>query len=220
MERARKPMEEPRPTVHVVDDDPQVVRMLSAALGAAGMQVEVYADADAFLGAYREREIECLLLDLRLPGTDGLDLQRRLAERAGLLPVVMMTGYASARTAVEAMKLGAVDYIEKPFELQALVRTVQQALQRGREAKLEHQARSEVDGRLARLTAREQEILALIVKGYSSREIAAEIGLAKKTVDLHRSHILAKVGADSVVDLVRMVLTSRRSSDPEAGGDA
>jgi two-component system, LuxR family, response regulator FixJ len=183
------------------------------------MRVETYGDAEAFLAGYSERPVECLLLDLKLPRLDGLDLQRRLAERAGGLPVVIITGYGSTATAVEAMKLGAVDYVEKPFDLDALVATVRTALAKDREAKRGRSRRSEVHALLARLTAREREVLDLVVAGHPSREIADVLGLAKKTIDLHRSHIMAKLRAESVVDLVTMVLIGRRSrrQDPADG---
>lgn len=202
---------EEAPTVYVVDDDPAVAGLIERVLAEHGLHTEVYADADSFLDSYRERAVECLLLDLRLPDASGHDLQRRLAERAEDLPVVMITGYGTASNAVEAMKLGAVDFLEKPFQADALVRSVEGALERARSIRHERVAASETRRKLGRLTPREREVLDLVVDGLSSKEIAEQLGLSKKTVDLHRSHVMGKLEARSIVDLMTMVLTGRPS---------
>jgi FixJ family two-component response regulator len=210
-------------TVFIVDDDPGIVKLLERLLRAEGMRTESFPDADSFLGEYLKRdenEAECLLLDLKLPDVSGLELQRRLAEIANALPVVMITGHGSASSAVEAMKLGAVDFIEKPFHMENVLEVVKNALERDRKAKRERDDASRSRERFARLTPREQEVLNLVVAGHSSREVAEILKLSKKTIDLHRSHIMAKVRADSVVDLVTMVLTGRPSRLPEAEGRA
>ena len=207
-----------RPTVFVVEDDPDVAKYLKTLLTSVGIAVEAFSTAGEFLQQYRPRAIECLLVDLRLPGLNGIELQRRLAVRRDGLPVIVMTGFATASTAVEAMKLGAVDYIEKPVNVEELLKTVRKALDCDREAKAEQHSESEVRLLMARLTPREREVLALVVKGHPSKDIAEILGLAKKTVDLHRSHIMSKLEASSVVDVVTMALTGRRSTrtDPPA----
>lgn len=198
------------PTVHIVDDDPGVSEVLERLLRSNGMQTVTYADVDSFLNGYQEHEVECVLLDYQMPNRTGLDLQRQLAQRERQLPVVMITGHGSTTTAVEAMKLGAVDFIEKPFQSEALMRSVEGALAKGRLAQKERAVASETQRRLSRLTPREREVLDHVVDGHSSKEIATMLGLSKKTVDLHRSHVMSKLEADSIVELMTMVLTGQR----------
>jgi len=208
------------PTVFIVDDDPGILKLFERLLSSKGMRTEAYADADAFLSSYLEQdehEAECLLLDFKLPRLSGLELQRRLAQREEVLPVVMITGHGSAATAVEAMKLGAVDFIEKPFHIDDVLASIECALLRGRCARRERDHVSKNRARFARLTPREREVLDFVVAGHSSREVASILGLSKKTIDLHRSHIMAKVRADSVVDLVTMVLTGQPSRHAREG---
>jgi FixJ family two-component response regulator len=200
-----------RATVFVVEDDQDVSRYLVRLLESAGLDVEVYATGAEFLQRYTRRQLACALIDLRLPGLNGIELQRRLALRKEELPVILMTGFASASTAVEAMKLGAVDYIEKPIEAAELLATVRTALERDRAAKRRRAEEDAVAGMMARLTPRERQVLELVVAGHPSKDIAEILKLAKKTVDLHRSHIMSKLQADSVVDIVTMALTGHRA---------
>ncbi len=193
-----------RGTVHLVEDDPSIVDYLRLILEEQGLALRPYPDAERFLEQYAQVSPECLLLDVRLPGQSGLELIEELRSRGLSLPTVVMTAYADTRCAVEAMKLGALDFLEKPFSPEALVAAVAESLRRDLEEDGRRALMADAAARLARLTDREREVLELVVEGYPSKVIATRLSLSKKTVDTHRANILKKLEVDSLVELIRV----------------
>jgi len=188
--------------VHVVDDQPAMLRMLAELIGSIGVRVVTYPAASAFLESYLPGPCECLVSDVRMPGIGGLEFQRMLKERGHSIPMIFITGYAEVGTAVEAMKAGAFDYIEKPFVHQTFLEMVQRALERSRALYSEqNQARANA-ARLALLTPTETRILKLLATGKSSKEIADALGIGSRTVDNHRGRIMEKLHVSSAVELV------------------
>jgi two-component system response regulator FixJ len=193
------------PTVLVVDDDDAVRDSLEAMLAAEGFAVETFAAAADFLESYRPTSNSCLLLDVRMPGIDGIELLTRLATRVSSPPVIMMTGHGDVPMAVMAMKLGAVDFIEKPFAAATLVRSIRDALASCRPAST---TSHETDARLGRLTGRERDVLEQLVVGRSNKEIALALGISPRTVEIHRARVMEKMQAHSLSHLVRMALAA------------
>jgi len=199
----------PRPVVHVVDDDPAVLRALARLIGAAGYRCEVHADAEAFLAQHDPTEPGCAVIDLGLPGIDGFGLQASLATGAAARPVVFLTGSGDIPASVRAMKAGAVDFLTKPVEPAALLAAVAEALCRDAEARAARDAGAEIARRLATLTPRERQVLDRVVAGRLNKQIAADLGSAEKTVKIHRGRVMRKLGARTVVELIRIVTTLR-----------
>jgi FixJ family two-component response regulator len=191
-------------TIFVVDDDAAVGRALGSAGKLLGHPVRAFAAAGEFLAAYAG-EPGCLVLDIRMPGMTGLELQRRLADDGIEIPVVMISGHADVRIAVEAMTLGAVTLLEKPFRLDELLAHVRRALEKDRADRAERGRATETDARLAALTPKEREVLELIAAGKTNREMADDLGLSVRAVEDRRSRLMKKVGAKSVVELVQML---------------
>jgi len=198
------------PTVFVVDDDPSVRRALERLLRAGGLRVASFASAREFLasawGPFSEGEAApgCLVLDVNLPGPSGLDLQRELS-RAGLpIPIVFITGHGDIPMSVRAMKAGAVDFLPKPFEDEDLLGAVHRALERDERSRRRRCERAGIEERIGSLTPREREVFALVVEGRLNKQIAAALGVAEKTVKVHRARVMEKMGADSLAELVRM----------------
>lgn len=191
--------------VLVVDDDPAVRDSLQAMLEAEGFRVYVFEDARAFLDALPAPSRCVALLDVRMPDMDGLELLAALGQRASAPPVIMITGHGDVPMAVEAMKLGAVDFIEKPFAADTIVRSIREALATCRPAST---ATNETERRLARLTEREREVLEQLVVGRSNKAIALELGISPRTVEIHRARVMEKMQADSLSHLVRMALAA------------
>jgi len=193
------------PTVFVVDDDHAVRRFLCGLIASIGVPVESYASARDFLDSYEPGRAGCLLLDIRMPGMSGLELQQELDRRAIDLPVIILTGHGNVQVAVNAMKAGAVDFIEKPFNNELLLDRVQRALSEGvkaREARLEQEA---IKDRMARLTPRERQVLERVIAGDTNKGVARRLGISEKTVELHRSQVMEKMQAESLAALVKMV---------------
>jgi FixJ family two-component response regulator len=190
--------------VYVVDDDPEVLQATERLLEAAGMTVAAFQSPRAFLAAYDEPGGGCLLLDLAMPELSGVEVQRALAERGKLLPVVFLTGRGDIRTCAEAMKNGAVDFLTKPVDDADLLAAVGRALERAAVLRQARAARTRSESLLALLTAREREVLAQIVAGRINKQIAAELGTGEKTVKFHRGNLMRKLGVRSVADLVRL----------------
>lgn len=194
-----------RPTVWVVDDDPGVRRLLLALLEDRPWTVRAFASAEEFLAAYQPADCACLITDLRMPGLDGLALQRLLAERGTTLPVIMISGYGEVDSAVTAMRHGAVDFIEKPFDAARLIARIEEALARAVAAAREQTHARAVAARLATLTPKEREVAQLMVDGRSSRDIGKQLGISVRTVENHRANILDKLQAGSTVELVHLL---------------
>jgi FixJ family two-component response regulator len=172
---------------------------------SVGLAAELYPNATVFLENLDTARRGCLVLDVRLPGMSGLELQRELTARGVDLPVIMITGYADVSVAVEAMKAGAFDFIEKPFSMQRILDSIQRAIARHAGLCRERVQREELRLRLAQLSHRERQVAELVAKGMTSSAIASRLGLQKKTVEVYRSHINKKMRARNVADLVRMV---------------
>lgn len=199
------------PTVYVVDDDEAVRNALRSLLDSVRLPVATYASAQEFLDAYDPARGGCLVVDLRMPGISGLELQERLVARGVTLPVIIITGHAEVATAVRAMKAGAVDFFEKPFSQQDLLDRIQHALARDARQRAEQAQRADVLQRLDRLTPREQAVLRRVVEGKANKVIAGELGISIKTVEAFRSKLMEKMEARSLAELVRLVLTAQWS---------
>ena len=199
-------MPRPEPTVFVVDDDRAMRDSLSWLLDSVGLRVRSYATAAEFLADHDPAQPGCLVLDVRMPGMSGLDLQAELARRGVELPTIVITGHAEVSMAVRAVKAGAIDFIEKPFSDQLLLDRVRQALEIDLEAREVRRRREDARRRLATLTAREREVLDLVVAGKANKEIASALGLSTKTVEVHRAHVMSKMCVDSLAELIRITL--------------
>ncbi len=189
----------------VVDDDASVRDSLSLLLATAGHRVECFETASAFLERYRGDEPGCAIVDLRLPGIDGLELQDRLQARGALIPVLFLTGHGDVPAAVRALKHGALDFLQKPFDADRLLALVDDALERDGERRAGRARRDHAAARLAALTPREREVMQLVAEGRANKAVAAELAISERTVELHRSRIMRKTGARSVPDLVRLI---------------
>jgi two-component system response regulator FixJ len=196
----------PSPVVSVVDDDPEVRRSLQLLMESVGLEVECFSSAAEFLEAYDGTRPGCLILDVRMPGMSGLELQDQLLQRGSTLPIIIITAYGEVSLAVRAMRAGAMDFVEKPFSRQELLDRVHSAIDRSVDANRKKKTRSEIAVRLAKLTDRERQVMDLMVAGHQTKEIAAELGISPKTVDNHRSRVFEKTGADGVAELVWMVV--------------
>jgi len=195
------------PIVYVVDDDASVREALRNLFRSVGLRVEVFGAAPEFLQSKLPDVASCLILDIRLPRLSGLDFQADLA-RAGIhIPIIFMTGHGDIPMTVRAMKAGAVDFLTKPFRDQDMLDAVTTAIERDRNSRSEARALSDLHARLVTLSVREQEIMALVTTGLMNKQIAAEIGVAEITVKIHRGHIMKKMAAKSLADLVKMAQT-------------
>jgi FixJ family two-component response regulator len=191
--------------VYVIDDDASFRKSVSRLLRSAGFEVETLASAGEFLERSAADRPSCLVLDVRMPGPSGMDLQSALEETGRDIPIVFMTGHGDVSTSVRAMKKGAVDFLEKPFRAPELLACVERGLARSRQNRTEGAERAVVERRFATLTSRERDVLGLVVKGLLNKQIAGELGIAEKTVKIHRGHVMQKMEAGSVAELVRMV---------------
>ncbi len=196
----------PEQTVFVVDDDRAMRDSLRWLLESVGLTVRTYPTAADFLREYEPSQPGCLVLDVRMPGMSGLDLQAELVRRGAGLPTIVVTGHAEVPMAVRAVKAGAVDFIEKPFSDQLLLDRVRQALEIDRQEREIRLRREEACRRLEALTAREREVLSLVVAGKANKEIAADLGLSPKTVEVHRAHVMSKMAVDSLAELIRVAI--------------
>ncbi|HUT88104.1 MAG TPA: response regulator [Thermoguttaceae bacterium] len=192
------------PTVFVVDDDQAIRESLHRLMESVGLAVQTYPTAEAFLESYDPARPGCLVLDIRMPGMTGLELQEKLARDRITMPAIIVSAHGDVEKAVQAMKAGAVDFLKKPFRAEVLLDRIRQALDLDARIRRKAAERAEIAARFDLLTPRESEVLALLVDGKAPKEIAFKLGLSRKTVDVHRGHVMTKLRADSVVDLVRM----------------
>ena len=193
------------PTVFVVDDDDAVRRFLGGLIASVNLAVETYSSAQEFLDAYQPGRPGCLLLDMRMPGMSGLELQKELAERSIELSVIILTGHGDVATAVHTMKAGAVDFIEKPFNNELLLDCVQKAVAESVDADNERVERIDIESRWQQLTLRERQVLDLVVAGDTNKTIARHLAISPKTVENHRANMMEKMRARSVAELVKLV---------------
>jgi FixJ family two-component response regulator len=197
-------MNAPAPTVFIVDDDPSFRRSTERLIRSAGYLVECFGAAAEFLGSGRQQTPGCLLLDVRLPGLNGLDLQRELSRAGWKIPIIFMTGHGDIPMSVQAMKAGALEFLTKPFREEALLAALGHAFECDRTARAQGAKVRELRLRYETLTPREREVMAHVVRGLLNKQIAAELGTVEKTVKFHRAHAMRKMAADSVAALVRM----------------
>lgn len=194
------------PTVFIVDDDPAIRQAMEFLMRSVDMKCQIYRSADEFFSAGDATGSGCLVLDIRMPGMSGLELQERLRERGSSLPIIFITGHADVPMAVDAMQKGAFDFIQKPFRDQDLLERIAAAMKAERAKRAEHERKSDVVDRLARLTPREREVMNLVVSGKPNKVVAYELGVSQRTVEIHRARVMDKMGARSLADLVRMTL--------------
>ena len=198
-------------TVFVVDDDAAMRESLRFLVESVGLDVETFERAEDFLERYDPELPGCLILDVRIPEVSGLELQERLAEYGSGLPIIMVTGYGDVPMAVRAMRNGAVDFIEKPFSDQHLIDRVQEAIARDRLRRTERKGRESVARRVSTLSAREREVLDLVVTGKANKVIANELGLSPKTIEVHRARLMKKLNVSSVAELVQLSLEHKQA---------
>jgi FixJ family two-component response regulator len=196
---------EPEPTVFVVDDDKAVRRFLRGLIASVGLKVETYASAQEFLDACEPSRPGCLLLDIRMPGMSGLELQKELESRNIRIPIIILTGHGDVQVAVHAMKAGAVDFIEKPFNNELLLDRIQQAVAESVQADITRVKRDEIAHRMELLTPREHQVLDRIAAGETNKAIARRLDISERTVEIHRARVMEKMQAKSLADLVKMV---------------
>ena len=203
-------MKEKPATVFVVDDDEAVRTSLRLLLKSVGLPVETYAAAQEFLDQFDPDRAGCLVLDIRMPGISGLELQQHLNDQHSIMPIVFITGHGDVPMAVEAMQAGAVDFIQKPFRDQDLIDHINRALEKDREMRNALRERDEIRRRMSQLTPREREVLELVTQGKANKVIAGDLNVSQRTVEIHRARVMEKMGANSLAHLVRMVIEAHR----------
>jgi len=196
----------PNSTVYIVDDDQAIRHAMELLMRSVGLDYEIFHSADDFLASHSNDRAGCLVLDIRMPGLGGLELQEKLNELGSTLPIIFITGHGDVPMAVEAMQKGAVDFIQKPFRDQELLDQVSEALKTDRERRSARDQKTEVTTRIEKLTKREREVMDLVVTGKPNKVIAYELGVSQRTVEIHRARVMEKMEARSLADLVRMQL--------------
>jgi FixJ family two-component response regulator len=198
--------------VFIVDDDASVRDSLRWLIESVQLQVECYGTAQEFLNGYKNQQTGCVVLDVRMPGLSGLDLQEVLRQQDFVLPVIIITGHADVPMAVRAFKSGVFDFIEKPFNDQHLIDRIHQAIEKSRSQKVNLQRRQDARDRLQKLSSREIQVLDCIVSGCSNKTMARELDISVKTIETHRANLMSKMQASSVSELVRIALLAERDS--------
>ena len=194
------------PTVFIVDDDGSVRHLIQSLAESVGLRVETHENAQSFLDAYDPAAPGCLVTDVRLPVMSGLELQERLMARGSELPVIVITGHADVPLAVRALRAGALDFIEKPLDEQRILERVQEGIRHDAKARAERAALEAIAERARALTPRERQVMDLVVTGRPNKQIAPELELSTKTVEMHRARVMEKMQADSLAELVRMAV--------------
>jgi len=192
--------------VHIIDDDDAMRESLVFLLRTAQIAAEAFASAPAFLDSLPDTRLSCVITDVRMPEMSGLDLLRRLRELKIEVPVIVITGHGDVPLAVEAMKFGAIDFLEKPFDDEVLLASVRSALQRQQGEAKRHAERSDIEGKIAALSNRERDVLGGLVAGRANKQIAYDLGISPRTVEIYRANLMDKMQAGSLSDLVRMAL--------------
>ena len=198
-----------KPTVFVVDDDQEVRESIRWLIESVGMKAKTFASAQEFLDSYDPEQPGCIVLDVRMPESSGLELQKKLLARGIEIPTIVVSAYGNVAVAVEAMKHGAVDFIEKPFSDQALLDRIQQAIEKDRQQRRRKAQQADAAARVNVLTSREREVMDLVVIGKPTKRIAIDLGISPKTVEAHRSHIMQKMAIESLAELVRLAVAAR-----------
>jgi len=198
-------MSEPSPIVLVVDDDPALRDSIAFLVGSVGYDCRSFASAELFLKEWRDDRPACLIADVRMPGMSGLELQKILTEKASSLGVIFVTGHGDVPMAVRAMRGGAIDFLQKPFDDQLLLDRIHEALQRSTRARKSAEEQNAVEARLARLTPREHDVLVLVVAGKANKQIAAELDISIKTVEVHRHNVMDKMETASLAELAALM---------------
>lgn len=201
--------------VYVVDDDQAVRDSLRWLIESVDLCVKTFSNGQELLDNFEESEISCLVLDVRMPGISGLDLQQRLQKTGSKVPVIIVTGHADVPMAIQAMKAGAFDFIEKPYSDQLLLERIQCAIEQDDCFKKQQVINNEINQRIDSLTPRELEVMGLVVSGHSNKSIAKELGVSIKTVEVHRGNLMSKMLAKSLSELVRLVMSSSRTTIKE-----
>ncbi len=213
-------MKERPPTVYIVDDDDAVRNSLRLLLKSVGLTAVALPTAQEFLSTYDPQQPGCLILDVRMPGMSGRELQQQLNVRGAVIPVIFITGHGDIPMAVEAMQHGAFDFLQKPFRDQDLIDRIQRALAKDRTNRAELTERSRVRERFESLTPREREVLALVTSGKPNKVMAAELGVSQRTVEIHRARVMEKMHASSLAQLVRMMMDLDEKSAADSAAAA
>ncbi len=200
------------PTVFIVDDDEAVRNSLRLLVRSVGLPAVTANSAQDFLATYDPADPGCLILDVRMPGLSGIELQQQLNLRGAVIPVIFITGHGDIPMAVEAMRQGAFDFLQKPFRDQELIDRIQRALEKDRTNRAALLEQGRIKARRDSLTPREREVLELVTSGKPNKVMAADLGLSQRTVEIHRARVMEKMGATSLAQLVRMVLDLREAS--------
>jgi two-component system, LuxR family, response regulator FixJ len=211
-------MKDVTPTVFVVDDDEAVRGSLRLLFKSVGLPMQPFASAQDFLAAYDAQHPGCLVLDIRMPGMSGLDLQERLSLSGAIIPIIFITGHGDVPMAVQAMRHGAFDFLQKPFRDQDLIDRVQRAFDKDSANRLHLSKRDRIRERFESLTAREREVLRLVTGGRANKVIAGNLGVSHRTIEIHRARVMEKMEAHSLAELVRMTIEIDQAGSAPAAG--